>query len=102
MLQITCKCGREMELIHPTQSGMVICSGCLAQVSVPEKGGAKRDADSGPPVGRVGDLPEMPELFSRAYAICGSDDAMPGLRETSLDAELQEEILEGGAERVPT
>ena len=41
MLQITCKCGREMELIHPTQSGMVICSGCLAQVSVPGKGGRR-------------------------------------------------------------
>ncbi|MDP6959727.1 MAG: hypothetical protein QF645_13055 [Planctomycetota bacterium] len=44
MLQITCKCGREMELIHPTQSGMVICSGCLTEVSVPGKGGRREMA----------------------------------------------------------
>jgi len=40
----------------------------------------------------VGDLPEMPELFSWAYAICGSEDAMPGVRETGSDAKLQAEI----------
>ena len=37
MIQIHCRCGREMELVHPPESGVVICSGCLAEVPVPGK-----------------------------------------------------------------
>ncbi len=37
MIRIQCKCGREMELIHPPEGGVVMCSGCLSEVSVPQK-----------------------------------------------------------------
>ncbi|MDP6959481.1 MAG: hypothetical protein QF645_11795 [Planctomycetota bacterium] len=42
MLQITCTCGRQMQLVHAPDSGVVLCSGCLSEVSVPRKKGRVR------------------------------------------------------------
>ena len=48
MLQVMCRCGREMQLVHPPESGVVICSGCLTEVSVPGKLARRRVRDPVP------------------------------------------------------
>ena len=47
MIQIECRCGRKVELLHAPQSGVVRCMGCFAEISVLKSGASQPSSSSG-------------------------------------------------------
>ena len=64
MIQIECRCGRKVELLRAPQSGVALCMGCFAEISVLQSGAAQ------PPVSHGNSFTPRELWITCPYCLC--------------------------------